>query len=124
MRSGRADRGGATIWLLASGLLVVLLGAAMAGVGAAVVARHRAQAAADLGALAGAQHALPGEQEACARAASIVAAHGARMVTCRLDGLDILVTAAVSPAGYAALAGAAQASARAGPADAGTVVGR
>ncbi len=122
--TGRADRGGATIWLLASGLLVVLLGAAMAGVGAAVVARHRAQAAADLGALAGALHGLAGEGEACDRAASIVAANGARIVTCRLDGLDVSVTAAVSPAGYAALAGTAQASARAGPADVETVAGR
>jgi secretion/DNA translocation related TadE-like protein len=123
VRTRRPDRGGATIWLLASGLLVVLLGAAMAGVGAAVVARHRAQAAADLGALAGALHALAGEQEACDRAASIVAANGARIIRCRLDGFDISVTAAVSPAGYAALAGAAEASARAGPADVDTVAG-
>jgi secretion/DNA translocation related TadE-like protein len=112
------DRGGATIWLLAAGLLVVLFGAAIAGVGSAIVARHRAQAAADLGALAGAPHALAGEPVVCGWAARVVAANGARLVECRLDGVDVIVTTAVTPAGYAGLAGAAQASARAGPADA------
>jgi len=112
----RGDRGGATVWLLGAGLLTVAFGVAIAGVGAAVVARHQAQAAADLGALAGAMHALEGEDVACRHAAEIVAANGGRLTACLLSGFDVLVTAEVAPSGYAALAGTARASARAGPA--------
>jgi len=105
------------VWLLAAGLLVVLLSLAVAGVGAAVVARHRAQAAADLGALAGAAHAIEGEEIACRHAATIVVANRGRLVACWLEDLDVLVTAEVRPSGYAATAGPARASARAGPAE-------
>jgi secretion/DNA translocation related TadE-like protein len=100
------DRGSASLWLLGVGLAVVLLGAVAATVASAVVARHRAQAAADLGALAGAVRAAQGEAAACARAAELVRANLARLVGCRLDGLDLVVTAEVGPA---------RASARAGP---------
>ncbi len=100
------DRGSASLWLLGVGLAVVLLGAVAATVASAVVARHRAQAAADLGALAGAARAAQGEAAACARAAELVRANRARLVGCRLDGLDLVVTAEVGPA---------RASARAGP---------
>jgi len=115
---GRADddRGAATIWVLAAGLLTVLVALASSAAGAAMVARHRAQGAADLGALAGAGRAIEGEDAACQRAGDIVSANGARLVGCRLDGFDLTVTAQVSPAGVAAIAGTARASARAGPA--------
>ena len=68
MRSSRDDRGGATVLVLAIGLVTVLVAIASAAVGAAIVARHRAQAAADLAALAGALAALDGVEVACARA--------------------------------------------------------
>jgi secretion/DNA translocation related TadE-like protein len=100
------DRGSASLWLLGVGLAVVLLGVVAATVASAVVARHRAQAAADLGALAGASRAAQGEAVACARAAELVRANRARLVGCRLDGLDLVVTAEV---------GLARATARAGP---------
>jgi len=112
---GGSDRGAATVWLLAAGLLVVLLGAAMATAGAAVVARHRAQAAADLGALAGAPFAVGGEEMACREADAIVRANGASLRRCWVEGTDLLVTAEVRPAGPAMVLGAAHASARAGP---------
>ena len=105
------DRGSASVLVLAAGLVVVLIGLAVATVASAVVARHRAQAAADLGALAGAARAIDGETAACARAAQVVAYNLARLTGCRAVGLDLIVTAEVAgPAGLSAYA-----SARAGP---------
>jgi secretion/DNA translocation related TadE-like protein len=75
-------------------------------VGVAVTDRHRAQVAADLGALAGARYAVDGAGTVCGHAGEIVAANGGRLVKCRLDGLDLVVTAQVGPA---------RATARAGP---------
>jgi secretion/DNA translocation related TadE-like protein len=109
------DRGGATVSALAVGLLCVSVAAVFAAAGAATVARHRAQAAADLAALAGAVHASYGQDPACAQARRIASANGARLVACRVDGLDVVVTAEVTPAGVAAVVGVARASARAGP---------
>jgi secretion/DNA translocation related TadE-like protein len=89
----------------------------MAGatVGAAHLAQHRAQAAADLGALAGAARAPQGQAAACVRAAELVAANGGRLTGCTLDGLDltVMVEAALPPA--AGPARPAVATARAGP---------
>jgi secretion/DNA translocation related TadE-like protein len=110
------DRGAATVWVLACGLMTVLVALAMSMVGAGIVARHRAQGAADLGALAGAAHAIEGEQSACATAGSIAAANGARMTRCGMEGFDVIVTVEVSPALVASLGRSARASARAGPA--------
>jgi secretion/DNA translocation related TadE-like protein len=112
------DRGSASVWVLAAGLLAVLVASAVATEGAAIVARHRAQAAADLAALAAAAHGPDGPGPACDRAGVIAAANGARLVGCRVDGLDVVVVAEVVPAGAAGLAGTARASARAGPVDA------
>lgn len=110
--SAAGERGSATVWLLAAGLLTVLVGGGLAGAGAVVVARHRAQAAADLGALAGAAYGLDGPAAACRRAELIVRANGARMLRCELRGLDVVVTAQVRARG---LGGNARATARAGP---------
>jgi secretion/DNA translocation related TadE-like protein len=109
------DRGSATIWILAAGLLTVFVAVAVAAVGAATVARHRAQAAADLAALGGAALAVAGEPAACARATALAADNGGRILSCRLDGWDLIVSVEVMPAGIAALAGTARASAKAGP---------
>jgi len=110
------DRGSGSVWLLGVGLAVVLFGGMVAHVELAIVARHRAEAAADLGALAGAVRAAEGADAACARAGLLVAANGARLAGCRVDGLDVTVTADVDlPDGI----GPAHATARAGPARAG-----
>jgi secretion/DNA translocation related TadE-like protein len=108
------DEGSATVWVVLAGLVLVIIGTAFALVGAATVARHRAQAAADLAALGAALLAWDGEATVCARAAELSAANGARLVACRLDGLDVIVTVEVAPEVLAGV-GAAQASARAGP---------
>jgi secretion/DNA translocation related TadE-like protein len=119
-RRGRTgERGSASIWLLGIGLAVVLFGLGMAGVGVALVARHRAQVAADLGALAGAPLIYLGPDPACARAAELVTANGGRLITCDAELMDLVVSVGVDTrfgtAHAAARAGPARASPGAGP---------
>lgn len=118
-RTGRvgADHGSATVWVLAAGLVVLLVATTLAGVGAATVARHRAQAAADLAALAAALRAFEGESVACSRASDMTGRNGARLVACRLEGFDAIVTVAAGWGPGGGGWGEAQASARAGPVD-------
>jgi secretion/DNA translocation related TadE-like protein len=94
-------------------VLLWITGAA-AYLGSAVVARHRAQAAADLAALAAAARLPSGAAAACARATAV--AHRMRVddAQCGVDGLDVVITVQVA----VAFAGVARAAARAGPADA------
>jgi secretion/DNA translocation related TadE-like protein len=83
--------------------------------GAAVVARHRAQAAADLAALAAAARLTAGPEAACAQAKAVAREMRASTSGCAVDDLDVVVTTAVRLAvgGWAS----AGAGARAGPAD-------
>lgn len=94
-------------------MVVVLLLATGAGgyLGSAVVARHRAQAAADLAALAAAARLSSGAEAACARAAAVARAMRVADTRCEVDGLDVVITARVP----VIFAGAARAAARAGP---------
>ncbi|MFG1915851.1 Rv3654c family TadE-like protein [Micromonospora sp. NPDC048898] len=110
-----AQRGGATVLLLAAGLVFVLVGTFGAAVAAAQIAAQRAAVAADLGALAGAARPLDGEAVACASAADIVGRNAARTASCRLDGLDVLVTAEVTFTPLPGLTRVATSTARAGP---------
>lgn len=112
----QADRGGATVCLLAIGLVFVLVGVFGAALGAARCARHQARNAADFGALAGARQVLDGADGACARAADLVSANGGRMTGCRVDGLDLIVTARVRVAPLPGLTRDATATSRTGPA--------
>lgn len=82
----RGDRGSATVWALAvMGVLLALFATGLL-VAHAVVLRHRAGAAADLAALAAADHALDGRARACTLAAEIARAQGARLVACAVTG--------------------------------------
>ncbi|WP_459719419.1 Rv3654c family TadE-like protein [Actinophytocola sp. KF-1] len=106
-----ADRGAATVWVV--GGLAVLM-AVMTGVlwfGSAVVARHQAEAAADLGALAAAVEVTDGERAACAEARWVVEQMGGVLRSCRLSGWDALVEAEVAFGPFGSAAGRA----RAGP---------
>ncbi|HET9517891.1 MAG TPA: Rv3654c family TadE-like protein [Actinoplanes sp.] len=114
-RGGQQDRGAASLLLLAVGLVLVMGGLAGAAIGAARVGRHQARVAADLGALAGAVRVIEGEAVACARAAHFVAANGARVTSCRADGLDLVVRAEVTVTPLPGLPRTAAAIARAGP---------
>ncbi|MEU4477053.1 Rv3654c family TadE-like protein [Micromonospora sp. NPDC023966] len=109
-----AEHGGATVCLLAVGLVLVLVGLLGAGLGAARCARHQARNAADFGALAGAGRALEGADAACGRAADLAAANGGRLTACRLDGFDVVVTTEVKVAPLPGLTRAATATSRAG----------
>jgi secretion/DNA translocation related TadE-like protein len=112
----RDDRGSATVWVLALSGVLVSLGAAAVLVGSAVATRHRAEAAADLAALAAAADAASGAGGPCATASSIAVANGAVLEACTvLPGAVVQIRVGVrvtmGPLGERW----AHASARAGP---------
>jgi secretion/DNA translocation related TadE-like protein len=79
--------------------------------GAAVVARHQAEGAADLAALAAAAVAVDGEKAACADARWVVERMEGVLRSCRLSGWDALVEVDVAFGPFGSAAGRA----RAGP---------
>lgn len=95
MRRAEQDRGSATVLVaisigtLAAVLVVVLQ------IAGAVIARHRAETAADLAALAAAAAVVWDAGSACARAGSVASANGARMSSCEILGWDVRVTVEV-----------------------------
>jgi len=111
------DRGNATLLgafavaALAAILVLVIY------VGAAVLARHRAQSAADLSALAAAVDHVGGEPDPCAAARQSAAAQQPRadLVECRIDGEDVVVSVRVPVDLGTFGVRAATAKARAGP---------
>jgi secretion/DNA translocation related TadE-like protein len=119
-----ADRGSGTLLMLGPVAVGLLLAAAMGGYGQAVLARHRAEAAADLAALAAAALWDAGQPGACPAALRVAGANGGRLVACRTaaDG-TVRVAVAVPPHGPATPWGPAVGNARAGPAPAGTTPG-
>ena len=96
-------------------MVVVLLSVTggCACLGAAVVARHQAQAAADLAALAAAARVPAGAEAACAQAGAVARAMRADPAGCAVDDLDVVVTVEVGLA--VGRWGTARAAARAGP---------
>lgn len=115
---GRRETGTATVWTVAvMGVLwTVVLGLVAAG--GARVARHRAQAAADLSALAVAAKAVPMGEEACRRGRTVAEANHARLVRCAVVGTiaDVVVAtdASVPPLGLRVVTARARAG-TAGP---------
>jgi secretion/DNA translocation related TadE-like protein len=81
--------------------------------GSAVVARHRAQAAADLAALAAAAQLPAGAEAACGRAGLLARNMRADESHCSVQGVDVVVTVEVA----VGTSGRARAAARAGPVD-------
>lgn len=94
--------------------LVSVTGAG-AAVGSAVVARHRAQAAADLAALGAAVWLPSGRERACTTAGSIAAAMAGQVAGCDIEGTDVVVRVEVAARLGRWGAGRASAIARAGP---------
>jgi len=111
----RDDRGVATV--AAVGLLVMLLVVTWISVGCVnvAVAAHRAGAAADLAALAGAQ-ALRVGADACAAVGPVAAHNGGRVTACAVEGADVRVTVEVDTPAMVGLVWSPASSARAGPA--------
>lgn len=94
--AGESDAGVATV-LVAAGLaalLVVLIAATW--LAAAVTARHRAGAAADLTALAGAAVVVRGADAVCAAAVRVAEANGAALDSCRVTGVTVRVATTVA----------------------------
>jgi secretion/DNA translocation related TadE-like protein len=114
--AGDDDSGLATIWAAGAVTVLVAMLVFALHLAAATSGRHRAEAAADLAALAAASHALDGEQAACAYAARVVHGMTARLVSCRIAGWEALVETSVTPALTPSGVGEARGRARAGPA--------
>jgi secretion/DNA translocation related TadE-like protein len=95
-------------------LLAVTVGAVY--VGSAVIARHRAQAAADLAALAGAGQVAHGGAAACGRAGAVADSMHTAVTECTVNDLDVVVTVEVAVSLGRFGIGTARAVARAGPA--------
>jgi secretion/DNA translocation related TadE-like protein len=96
---------------MVAALLSITCGAGY--LGAAVVARHRAQAAADLAALSAAAGLAAGPETACAQATAVAHEMRASVTGCVADDLDVVVTvdARLAIGNW----GSARAAARAGP---------
>jgi secretion/DNA translocation related TadE-like protein len=115
----RADGGGAgllTVWASAAVLAISITALSWGG---ALVARHRADRAADIAALGGAAT-LQAGGDGCAAAIRLARAQGAQATSCQvIDATTVLVEVAVNVVGPAARWGRlppARARARAGPA--------
>jgi secretion/DNA translocation related TadE-like protein len=115
MTMGHDDRGAATVW--AAGAIAVVVSVIVFGMhlGAAIIARHHAESAADLAALAGAAQVLAGQSYACAEARRVTDRMRVRLASCHLRGQDVLVDVSAQPSGGLARLGSATVQARAGP---------
>jgi secretion/DNA translocation related TadE-like protein len=110
----RDQRGSATLLAVTFLGVLLLLGAAL-GVVAAMVWSHRvAQSAADLSALAGATQLQQGA-DACGAASGVAADNGADLVSCVVQGREVVVAVTVAGPRWLGQRGDLSARARAGP---------
>lgn len=111
-----SEEGGATVLAAAALAALLVIVVAIVHVGSAVGARHQAQSAADLSALAAAGELNRGVGDACATAREIVSRSKGEVTECVVEGWDVVVTVTITvPLGRFGIADAV-ASARAGPA--------
>lgn len=110
-----SERGSATVIAVTMLAVIVSITLGAMAFGGAIVARHRAQAAADLAALAAAGGLARGVDAACADAASVATAMRAAVGACLVEQLDVVVTVEVPVALGRWGLGTATALARAGP---------
>ncbi|MFF2086681.1 Rv3654c family TadE-like protein [Nocardia sp. NPDC058176] len=92
------DTGGATAFACIALAALIALTLLIGQVGVAIAARHRAQAAADLGALAAAGVLVEGTEAGCAEAAELARRMGARVARCVVEHWDVVVTVEVTVA--------------------------
>ncbi|MFG6199536.1 Rv3654c family TadE-like protein [Nonomuraea sp. JJY05] len=78
------EKGSATLWGVALMGLLMAVATAFATLGAARVARHRVNSAADMSALAAAKLAIINPEAACARAASLASQNGVKLTQCEI----------------------------------------
>jgi secretion/DNA translocation related TadE-like protein len=111
-----AEAGSASIWVLGLAAGVLAVACLVGVVASAVSARHRAESAADLAALAGAVAARDG-QDGCREAAAVAAANRAVLNACHVGGdnsLTVVAAIALPPAVSRLVPGRATATSRAG----------
>lgn len=118
-----SERGSGTVLVLGGLGVVTALTAAALQVGAAAGEAHRARAAADLSALAGAAAVQTGAGDPCGQAAVVAQRNGARVSSCALVGDErVLVRVSTTVATtWPGVPNRATASALAGPAGAAQV---
>ncbi|MBM9461150.1 flp pilus-assembly TadE/G-like family protein [Nocardioides sp. zg-536] len=110
------QRGAATVLVVAMCGVLLLVGAGTGVVAALVVAHRQAQGAADLAALAGATVlAEPGRGDPCGAAGEVAAANGAALVSCTVQGQDVLVEVSVAGPRWLGQVEDLRGEARAGP---------
>ena len=110
------ERGSASLYGVALMAVLLTVCQALAWMGGVVVAHRRAQAAADLAALAGAAHpgsAHPGS--ACGAADSVARSNGAEVVSCRQESAEVWLEVRVRAPTLAGRRPTVTARAHAGP---------
>jgi len=111
----RAEAGAATLLAVAMAGVLMMLGAALAVVGAMVLAHRQAQASADLAALAGAAAAARGG-DACQAARDVARLNDGTVIACAVDGGTVTVDVRVPGPRWLGQQADLDARARAGPA--------
>ncbi len=118
-----AERGSGSVLVLAAVSVVWLLATLLGLLGPVIAARHRAEAAADLAALAAAQYLMDpvsaasgSDPGACARAQRVAEVNGAGVQSCTANGMNVKVLTYIPLSGVLTVLGPATATARAGPA--------
>ncbi|MFI5781418.1 Rv3654c family TadE-like protein [Nocardia sp. NPDC051570] len=114
-RAWRGEDGGATVLACLAVIALLALTLLTAQVGAIVAGRHRAQAVADLGALAAAGALDAGSGAGCARAEEIARHMRARVLECTVVGWDVTLSVETSVVAGPFGARSVRAAARAGP---------
>lgn len=117
MSARRDERGAATLLVLAIALTVMAGGAVAALAGVTVQLRHRGAFAADAAALAAAVRSTDGSTAACAVAAEVARADGARLTSCTVQGSVADVAVEVGLPRWLLWSAPVRLNARAGPAE-------
>jgi secretion/DNA translocation related TadE-like protein len=112
--SERGEDGAATLLALAMCAVLLMAGAGLGVVGAIVVDHRRAQAAADLAALAGAAATARGAP-GCAAADEVARLNSAELLDCSIDGATLTVRVSVTGPHWLGQQADLEAGARAGP---------
>ncbi|RRO17227.1 hypothetical protein EIL87_10485 [Saccharopolyspora rhizosphaerae] len=110
------DRGSASVLAAVLTLVVLVLLWWLIQLGAVTTARHRAEGAADLAALAAAAHAIGGPEGACAHAERVAKGMRSRLTGCALTGREVRVEVVAELPGPLVGGEPPSARARAGPA--------
>lgn len=108
------ERGSASVLVITLAGVLVLVTLALAAIGGMVGAHRRAQAAADLAALAGAASLGRGD-DGCGAAVALASANGADLRQCRVSGEEVWVEVAVRGPEWRGAGHDLVARARAGP---------